>query len=216
MKPAQRGAHRESWWRYKNGPKRGLDLVFAILLLPMLLPMIALLYLCVRRSGVSGFYGHRRFGRQGRTFHCWKLRTMVNGAERKLTEMLACDPVMRAQWQAGCKLSNDPRITPFGRWLRRTGLDELPQIWNVLRGEMSFVGPRPVPRDELRRYGKARVVYESLRPGITGLWQVSGRNALSYAERVALDVQYAGRVSFNTDVVVLLRTFVTILARNGC
>lgn len=196
--------------------KRLLDLGLSVLLLPVLCPMIAGLYLLVRCGGGPGFYGHVRVGKEGRRFHCWKLRTMVPGADDMLPELLASQSALQAEWERDCKLARDPRITRLGHLLRRSGLDELPQIWNVLRGDMSLVGPRPVTADELVRYGEARSTYEALRPGVTGLWQVSGRNALSYETRIALDLRYAARVSPQGDVALLLRTLVVFFSRNGC
>lgn len=167
------------------------------------------------RDGGPGFFGHRRIGRNGEVFRCWKIRTMVVDAEARLAEHLASDPEAAAEWERDHKLRDDPRITRLGAFLRATSLDELPQIWNVLKGEMSFVGPRPVVRDEMRKYGAARTAYLAMKPGITGLWQVSGRNDVSYDERVAMDVEYVSSVSLLTDVRLILLTGLSIVDRTG-
>ncbi|MEM9348793.1 MAG: sugar transferase [Pseudomonadota bacterium] len=200
---------------YAKSTKRGFDLVVSIMLLPILIPIICLLYVPVRMSGGPGFFGHKRVGRDGRIFLCWKLRTMVPDAEERLRAVLASDPEARKSWEADRKLRNDPRITKFGEFLRKTSLDELPQIFNVLKGEMSLIGPRPVTPDELDKYGASRVIYLAMRPGVTGLWQVSGRNDVSYSERVMLDRQYFATMSLRVDMTVLVRTTGAVLRRTG-
>jgi len=195
--------------------KRGFDIVLALLLLPALAPVIAVLWALTRRDGGPGFFGHTRIGRNGRSFRCWKIRTMVVNAEAMLAAHLAADPEAAAEWARDFKLADDPRITPLGDLLRRTSLDELPQIWNVLKGEMSFVGPRPVPRVELRQYGRYRTAYLSLKPGITGLWQVSGRNDVTYDERVRMDVEYLQTMSLREDIRILVKTVGSVLGRTG-
>jgi len=195
--------------------KRLLDIWGAIVLLPLIVPLILVLGLLVMRDGGAPFYGHTRIGQGGRAFKCWKLRSMVPQSQQHLRSHLADDPRAQAEWTAHFKLSEDPRITPFGQMLRRTSLDELPQIWNVLRGEMSFVGPRPVTRSELRMYGGALEHYLALRPGITGLWQVSGRNRLNYEQRVLLDVEYARTCGLAQDARILLRTLPALFLRPG-
>ena len=199
---------------YADGSKRLLDIALALLLLPVAALLIAPLYLLVRLQGGPGFYPHERIGRDGTPFACWKIRTMVPGAEARLAAMLS-HPSARAEWTRSHKLRHDPRVTRLGRWLRATSLDELPQLWNVLRGEMSLVGPRPVTASELDDYGAGRAAYLSLRPGITGLWQVSGRNRLSFDARVALDMAYRDRVSLGTDLGILLRTLREVITRSG-
>ena len=210
----QRGASTPSAFYIRYG-KRAFDLVLALLLLPILVPVIALLWLIVARDGGRGFFGHRRIGKDGQVFKCWKLRTMVVDSEQRLREYLAANPEAAAEWARDHKLSDDPRITPLGHFLRRTSLDELPQIWNVLKGEMSFVGPRPVTRVELHKYGAARDAYMAMKPGITGLWQVSGRNEVSYDERVQLDVDYSGLTSLGTDIRLILATAGSVLGATG-
>ncbi|NIZ10959.1 sugar transferase [Pseudooceanicola sp. HF7] len=195
--------------------KRLFDLVLAVLLLPILIPVIFALWVATRFDGGVGFFGHRRVGRNGKAFRCWKIRTMVVDAEAKLKEYLAENPEALAEWRRDQKLANDPRITRLGHVLRATSLDELPQIWNVLKGEMSFVGPRPVVRDEIVRYGVDRTAYLSVRPGLTGLWQVSGRNDVSYAERVQMDVRYLSMASLVTDCTLLLKTAQAVFGQTG-
>ncbi|MGM0585370.1 MAG: sugar transferase [Pseudomonadota bacterium] len=184
--------------------------------MPMVAPVIAGLAAAVTlREGGRPLFGHTRIGRGGRPFRCWKIRSMVPDAEARLARHLAENPGAAEEWRATRKLADDPRVTRFGEFLRRTSLDELPQIWNVLRGEMSFVGPRPVPADELKLYGAARAAYQAMRPGITGLWQVSGRNEVAYAERVQLDVNYLRRMSFWFDLKVILLTGGAVLRFTG-
>lgn len=169
----------------------------------------------VRLDGGPALYGHRRIGADGRSFLCWKFRSMVVNADEALARLLASDPAARAEWEHHFKLKRDPRITVVGRVLRTTSLDELPQLFNVLKGEMSLVGPRPIVSDEIRRYGPAFRDYAVCRPGITGPWQISGRNDLDYASRVSLDRQYARNWSFRTDCTILLRTAVVVVRRSG-
>ncbi|PCJ04785.1 MAG: exopolysaccharide biosynthesis protein [Rhodobacteraceae bacterium] len=200
---------------YAKGGKRVFDLILAVLLLPLIAPVVAALWLLVRRDGGPGFFGHRRIGRNGQEFKCWKVRTMVMGAEERLQSYLASNPAAAAEWARDHKLTNDPRITRFGDFLRKTSLDELPQIWNVLKSEMSFVGPRPIVRAELPKYGVAAGVYLRQKPGITGLWQVSGRNDVSYTERVAMDVDYSLRGSLMFDMELIARTGISVMGGTG-
>lgn len=200
---------------YARYGKRTFDIVLALLLLPVIAPVLFGLWLIVRRDGGPGFFAHRRIGRNGRVFPCWKVRSMVFDAERKLRAYLAENPEAAREWSRDHKLTNDPRITPFGNFLRKSSLDELPQIWNVLRGDMSFVGPRPIVREELKRYGPYRRIYMSMAPGITGLWQVSGRNDVTYDERVHMDVEYVGSMTFVTDARIILATAKSVINRTG-
>ncbi|MEP2718501.1 sugar transferase [Pseudophaeobacter sp.] len=200
---------------YQKFGKRTLDVVLALLLVPVLAPIVALLWVLVRRDGGSGFFGHTRIGRNNKPFRCWKVRTMVHGAEEKLKTYLAENPEAAEEWARDHKLTNDPRITPLGNFLRKTSLDELPQLWNVLKGEMSFVGPRPIVTAELEKYGTAAETYLALKPGITGLWQVSGRNDVSYNERVAMDMDYAKRMAFGLDLELILRTGTSVVGTTG-
>lgn len=196
--------------------KRALDVAGAGALLLLGAPVFILLALLVRADGGPAFYAHERVGRRGRRFGCLKFRSMVTDSAARLEALLASDPAARAEWEATRKLRHDPRITWIGRFLRATSLDELPQLINVLRGEMSLVGPRPVVAAELAaHYGAAAEHYLAVRPGITGLWQVSGRSDTSYAQRVALDVRYASNPSLLEDVRILLRTPAAVLLRRG-
>ena len=193
-----------------------LNQAAAFVLLMLLSPvMAAVSYLIWRRDGAPIFFGHYRVGRDGRLFRCLKFRSMLLDADIALAELLERSPEARAEWERDQKLSNDPRITPVGHFLRKTSLDELPQLLNVLRGEMSLVGPRPITVDELRRYGGTRWHYLSVRPGITGLWQVSGRNNTTYDERVALDRHYVEHHTLSGDVGILLKTIRVVLRREG-
>ncbi|MCB4824084.1 sugar transferase [Roseicella aerolata] len=196
--------------------KRAMDILAAGSLLLLCAPVFALLALLIRADGGPVLYAHERVGRGGRRFGCLKFRSMVTDSQVRLAALLAADPAARAEWEATRKLKDDPRVTRIGRLLRATSLDELPQLINVLRGEMSLVGPRPVVAAELaEHYGAAAEHYLSVRPGITGLWQISGRSDTSYAQRVALDTQYAANPSIRADLSILLRTPLVVLLRRG-
>jgi exopolysaccharide production protein ExoY len=196
--------------------KRALDIVGAGLGLVVLAPFFLIVAMMVRADGGPAFFAHQRVGRGGKLFGCLKFRSMVIDSQARLEALLANDPAARAEWDATRKLKNDPRITRVGRFLRSTSLDELPQLINVLRGEMSLVGPRPVQEAEIDRYyGASAAHYMAVRPGITGLWQVSGRSETSYESRVALDVAYVSRPSLLADIAILLRTPVAVLSRRG-
>lgn len=200
---------------YRRYGKRMLDLCLAVLMLPTLIPIIVLLWLMVRLDGGPGFFGHRRVGKSGIAFKCWKIRTMVPDAEAQLQAHLAKNPAAADEWARDHKLTDDPRINKLGQFLRKSSLDELPQIWNVLKGEMSFVGPRPIVMDELPKYGTYAPCYLAQKPGITGLWQVSGRNDISYDERVDLDVSYLTACGPLTDLRIILKTGLAVLRRTG-
>jgi undecaprenyl-phosphate galactose phosphotransferase len=196
--------------------KRGFDLVAASALLLAAAPFFAVIAWRIRREGDGPiFYGHARIGQGGQPFVCYKFRSMVANADEMLARILESDPKARAEWEADHKLHNDPRITKIGRWLRKTSLDELPQLWNVLRGEMSLVGPRPIVKDELARYGKHLVYYTESKPGMTGLWQISGRSNLDYRRRVALDCWYTKNWTIWYDIIILLKTAKVVLRRQG-
>lgn len=196
--------------------KRVLDATAAICLLVALAPLLVLIAAAIRMQGGPILYGHRRLGRGLREFRCLKFRTMRTDGDEVLARLLETDPAARREWRETRKLRNDPRVTPLGRLLRRTSLDELPQLFNVLRGEMSLVGPRPVVREELdQHYGVAAAAYALVRPGITGLWQVSGRSDTSYRTRVALDTEYVMTMSLKRDASILLRTVAVVLLRRG-
>ena len=196
--------------------KRALDIIGAGVGLVLLAPFFLVVALMVRADGGPAFFAHQRVGRGGKLFGCLKFRSMVVDSQARLEALLANDPTARAEWEATRKLKNDPRITRIGSFLRSTSLDELPQLINVLLGEMSLVGPRPVQEAEIDRYyGASAAHYMAVRPGITGLWQVSGRSETSYESRVALDVAYVSRPSLLADISILLRTPVAVLSRRG-
>lgn len=162
------------------------------------------------------FFAHTRIGKDGKPFPCYKFRSMVVNSKEMLEKHLAKNPEAKAEWEKDFKLKNDPRVTPIGKVLRKTSLDELPQIFNVLKGEMSLVGPRPVVQEELDKYyGEAVKEYCSVKPGITGLWQVSGRSDVEYPERVAMDVEYVRTRSMWKDIVILYKTFDVVLNKKG-
>lgn len=195
--------------------KRVADFFGSLALLICLSPLFLIVSLCIARAGGGIFFGHRRIGRNGNTFLCFKFRTMIPNAEAILKDLLAKDPALREEWERGEKLKNDPRVTKIGQFLRRTSLDELPQLFNVLKGEMSLVGPRPVTQPEMDRYGRAARWYLAVRPGLTGLWQVSGRNDTSYRRRVALDTYYVKSQSFWLDIQILLATVRVVINGSG-
>jgi undecaprenyl-phosphate galactose phosphotransferase len=195
--------------------KRGFDLVAGSLLCLFVAPLLLLISAQVARTGRPVFYRHQRIGKGGKPFVCFKFRTMVADAEAVLAAHLAAHPEALEEWRRDHKLKDDPRITRFGAWLRRTSLDELPQLFNVLRGEMSLVGPRPVIAEELVRYGESRVYYVESTPGLTGLWQISGRNDLDYRRRVHLDCWYVKNWSLWYDLVILLKTPRAVLRGHG-
>lgn len=195
--------------------KRILDVLGAIVLAIVFSPLILAIAVLMHREGGSIIYKHRRIGRDGRAFECLKFRTMVPNAEQVLREVLERDPAMKAEWVRDHKLRCDPRVTRLGRFLRRTSLDELPQLWNVMRGEMSLVGPRPVVREELLRYGRNVRTYLSAKPGITGLWQVKGRNDTDYRRRVVLDTYYVRNQNLMLDLYILFKTTRVVLGGSG-
>ena len=200
--------------------KRSIDIVGALFLIVSLAPVLALVAIAILIKGGAGpiIYRHQRVGRGGRPFICLKFRTMCPEADRILGELLARDPTARAEWERTQKLRRDPRISPIGRLLRATSLDELPQLWNVLRGEMSLVGPRPVTSEEMRKWYEAlggATSYMAVRPGITGLWQVSGRNRTTYESRVSLDCRYVENLCLRNDALILFRTFGVVVRREG-
>ena len=198
---------------YRRFFKRAFDISLVLLLALMVLPLVVAFALMIRADGGPALYSQPRVGRGGRVFRFWKLRTMTVDADRRLADLLEVDPVARAEWMSSQKLKNDPRITPLGRILRKTSLDELPQLWNVLRGDMSLVGPRPMMPAQAPLYpGRA---YYALRPGLTGFWQISDRNETSFAGRAAYDTAYSRRMSFMTDLMVLVATAWVVVRGTG-
>jgi Undecaprenyl-phosphate galactose phosphotransferase WbaP len=196
--------------------KRTLDLLGAVIGAVVISPVLfAITVLIKLDSSGPAFYGHQRVGAADKHFLCWKFRTMHVNAERLLDEYLQDSPVLRAQWEQNQKLRDDPRVTRVGRFLRRTSLDELPQLWNVLRGEMSLTGPRPIVDAEIPKYGKDYELYKRIRPGMSGLWQVSGRSDISYEKRVAMDSYYVRSWSVWLDFVILARTVTIVLFGRG-
>lgn len=191
------------------------DLILSALLIIVLSPVMSVIAFFVAIDGGPVLYRHRRIGRGGRPFDCLKFRSMVMNADQVLATRLARDPAARLEWADTQKLKHDPRVTRMGRILRATSLDELPQIFNVLRLEMSLVGPRPIVETELPRYGRNVSYYLQARPGVTGLWQVSGRSNTSYSRRVALDAWYVKNWRFWRDIVILFRTVSVVVRRDG-
>jgi lipopolysaccharide/colanic/teichoic acid biosynthesis glycosyltransferase len=201
---------------YRRIFKRVFDILFAAALLFMLAPLMLILAVAGAMDGASPIYAQRRVGRGGRPFRCLKFRSMVPDAEARLRHILANDPVAADEWRRTQKLANDPRVTWYGRMIRKYSLDELPQLWNVLRGDMSLVGPRPVTERELALYGPSRAVVLSTRPGLTGLWQVNGRGRdISYAERVNMDLTYVRSIHLIGDLTILLATILVVLRGTG-
>jgi len=196
--------------------KRAFDLfgviVGGLLISPLLLAIAASIKLT---SSGPMLYKQRRPGAAGKYFDMWKFRTMRADAEQVLTKLLQSDPDLRVEWEKDHKLRYDPRITRIGRFLRKTSLDELPQLWNVLRGEMSLVGPRPILIEEVARYGEVYGLYQRMRPGITGLWQVSGRSDTSYEERLAMVAYYVRNWSVWLDLIILTRTALVGISNRG-
>lgn len=198
---------------YRRFLKRGFDISAILLAAPFIVLVVALLALMVRRDGGPAFYRQDRLGRNGKVFRLWKLRSMVVDADQRLAEHLASDPAALAEWTETQKLKNDPRITSVGRVIRKTSVDELPQLWNVLTGDMSLVGPRPMLPEQAPLY-PGRAYYE-LRPGLTGFWQISDRNQSSFAGRAVFDNLYNRRMSLGTDLRVIFMTGVVVLRGTG-
>ncbi len=193
--------------------KRVIDIVVVLVSAPIALPLVALLAILIRLDGENPFFNQKRVGRDGRIFTFWKLRTMVSGADQRLEGILAASPAARDEWNATQKLKSDPRITRLGRILRRTSADELPQLWNVLIGDMSLVGPRPMlPQQQSIYPGSA---YFTLRPGITGIWQISARNESSFASRAHFDTRYASTMSLALDISIIIKTIGVVIRGTG-
>jgi undecaprenyl-phosphate galactose phosphotransferase len=200
----------------REGVMRAVDVVLSGVMLIFLLPALVVIAVCIYLIDPGPvIFAHRRVGKDGKTFHCYKFRSMFVGAEERLEALLANDPTLRAQWTRDQKLDRDPRITRIGGVLRVTSLDELPQLVNVLRGEMSLVGPRPIVPNEVPRYGRFIASYYSVKPGLTGLWQVTGRSNTTYRRRVATDVYYARTKSLALDARILLATVPAVVVGRG-
>lgn len=195
--------------------KRVFDVVVSGVLLLLLSPLFAYVAHRVSRDGGAPFFGHERVGQGGQKFKCYKFRSMVVNAKEILAHLLATDPVAREEWNKDFKLKKDPRVNAIGHFLRRTSLDELPQLWNVFVGDMSLVGPRPVVQDELARYGEDVSYYLMAKPGMTGLWQVSGRNDVDYDTRVYFDSWYVKNWSLWTDIAIMFKTVGVVFKRDG-
>lgn len=195
--------------------KRCVDVVGAMLALIFFAPTMIIIYALLMVSGGSPIFAHLRVGKNGELFLCYKFRSMVNDASKVLAEYLESNAAAREEWDRTFKLTCDPRISRIGNFLRRTSMDELPQLFNVLRGEMSLVGPRPIVPSEIVRYSDKIRAYYRCRPGITGLWQVSGRNDVTYDKRVQLDVVYARKQSIWLDVAILFRTVRVVIGGRG-
>ena len=195
--------------------KRIMDIVGSLVIIILLFPVLLYLYFSVKKDGGNAIYGHPRIGRNGKTFNCLKFRSMVVNSKKVLDELLRTDPEARAEWEKDFKLKNDPRITKIGAFIRKTSLDELPQLFNVLKGEMSLVGPRPIVADELERYQDDVEYYLMAKPGITGLWQVSGRNDVDYNTRVYFDSWYVKNWSLWNDIAILFKTVNVVLKKDG-
>jgi exopolysaccharide production protein ExoY len=195
---------------------RAIDIAGASAAMLILLPLFVLVAILVRLTSRGAiFFGQQRIGRDGRMFTCYKFRSMAVDAEQRLHDLLANDAAAQREWLRDHKLKNDPRITPIGGFLRESSLDELPQFLNVLKGEMSLVGPRPIVTGEIPRYGRYLSSYASVKPGLTGLWQISGRSNTSYRRRVALDVAYARSKSLRLDIRILLATVPAVVGARG-
>lgn len=197
--------------------KRVFDLAFSLFALLITFPVFITIAIIIRLSSKGpAIYAHKRVGRGGISFDCFKFRSMYPDADVRLKELLKNDPEMAKEWEQSHKLKNDPRVTPIGKFLRKTSLDELPQFLNVLKGDLSVVGPRPVVEAEVRKHYKENApIILSVRPGITGLWQVSGRSDTSYENRISMDLNYVTNHSLGVDIMLVLKTIPVMLLRKG-
>jgi exopolysaccharide production protein ExoY len=200
-------------WSIYRRFKRPFDIFVTLVIAPLALILVAVLALLILADGGKPFFCQPRVGRGGKIFDLWKLRTMVPDAEAKLQEYLAGDPLARLEWDTAQKLKDDPRVTRLGKFLRKYSLDELPQLLNVLRGEMSLVGPRPMLPEQRQYY--PGTAYFNLRPGLTGLWQIAERNSGTFVDRAMFDTRYSGLMSFGTDLWILSRTPIAVLKGTG-
>lgn len=207
--------HSSTRYLYLIYGKRLFDVLLASLMLIFLIPVLVISAFLAYFGSGSALFCHERVGRDGRRFKCLKFRTMRPNSEAILDKLLSEDPKIAKEWSQNFKLTNDPRITVIGNWLRRTSLDELPQLLNVIRGDMSLVGPRPITESEMVNYRDHISEYLSLRPGLTGIWQVHGRGHVGYEERVKMDVRYFMTASFAGDLKLLLLTVLVVFKRGG-
>lgn len=198
---------------YRHGMKRLLDIIIVVLAMPFVVPLVVVMAFMVAIDGGSPFYSQSRVGKGGRTFRMWKLRSMVVDADARMAGHLASNPEARREWDETQKLRNDPRITRFGQFLRKSSMDELPQLWNVLIGDMSLVGPRPMMPSQTSLYPST--AYYELRPGITGYWQTAGRNKTTFAARAHYDSAYERDLSLATDISVLVLTVGVVVKGTG-
>lgn len=202
-------------FRPKIWLKRSFDITASLAAILLLSPLLIWVALRIRFSGPKVLFKHRRIGQSGRSFNCYKFRTMALNSDQLLKELLEKDPAARREWEEKMKITDDPRVTSIGKLLRKTSMDELPQLWNVLRGDMSLVGPRPIVEKEIERYGNRIEFYTSVKPGITGLWQVSGRSDTDYKTRVQLDTWYVKNWTLWYDIAILFKTINVVLSRSG-
>jgi Undecaprenyl-phosphate galactose phosphotransferase WbaP len=183
---------------------------------PVILAITVLVAVIIKGTTKGpAFYGHNRIGKNGKPLKTWKFRTMVADADKRLQEILDSNPAARSEWEKNQKLENDPRITPFGKFLRKTSLDELPQLWNIFLGQMSFVGPRPVTEGEINKYGNKGKYILSVKPGLSGMWQISGRSDTGYEERIMLDSYYIQNWSIWLDIWIIIKTIGVVIKGKG-
>lgn len=202
---------------YHRLGKRALDIIVVLLILPIAVPLVLLSWLLTKRDGGAGFYLQPRVGRHGKSFSCLKIRTMVTNADDVLANLIESDPEIAREWRETQKLDRDPRITRLGQLLRKTSVDELPQLWNVLMGQMSLIGPRPFTLDQKVLYdgSYSQLAYYDLRPGISGLWQVDCRNSGRFQDRVRYDEQYSADLSLLSDIGIAFRTIGVVMQATG-
>lgn len=200
-----------------NAFKRLFDIIFSVMILILTAPMMVLIALMVRFSSKGKIvYAHERVGRGGKSFRCFKFRTMYADADSRLKDILESCPQLKQEWEQTHKLKNDPRVTKIGKFLRKTSLDEFPQFWNVLKGDLSVVGPRPVVHHEITKHlGPKASKILSIRPGLTGLWQISGRSDVSYANRIKMDEQYVDSHSILLDLKIIAKTIPSMFFSKG-
>lgn len=196
--------------------KRLIDLFLIFVSLPIVFPVMLILAILVKLTSKGPiFYGHKRVGKNGKEIKCWKFRSMYNNSQEMLEKILATDPVRKAEWEKDRKFIDDPRVTNFGKFLRKTSLDELPQLFNIFIGQMSFVGPRPVTQSEIEKYGDSADFVLSVTPGLSGMWQISGRSDTGYEERINLDTYYIQNWSVWLDIWIIIKTIWVVIRGKG-